>query len=101
MGYGGRFFDLWRISEGNVLGREIYPDIVKCKNDCLEESNSEKQEKNFPFKKRHFLPSRLFMTPSLHFHLSCTTAFDDDEYFLNIDVDKQLHLKLSNEVNSF
>ena len=29
----------------------IYPDIVKCTNDCLEEPQSEEQEKNLPFKK--------------------------------------------------
>jgi len=43
------YFDLYRFIEEEVA--IIYPDIVKCKNDCLEESNSEKQEKNFPFKK--------------------------------------------------
>ena len=29
----------------------IYPDIVKCNNDCLEEPHPEEQEKNLPFKK--------------------------------------------------
>jgi uncharacterized metal-binding protein YceD (DUF177 family) len=29
----------------------IYPDIVKCNKDCLEESHPEEQEKNLPFKK--------------------------------------------------
>ena len=29
----------------------IYPDIVKCNKDCLEEPHPEEQEKNLPFKK--------------------------------------------------
>ena len=43
------YFDLYRFIEEEVA--IIYPDIVKCTNDCLEEPHHEHQEKNLPFKK--------------------------------------------------
>ena len=43
------YFDLYRFIEEEVA--IIYPDIVKCNKDCLEELHPEEQEKNLPFKK--------------------------------------------------
>ena len=43
------YFDLYRFIEEEIA--IIYPDIVKCTKNCLEESHPEEQEKNLPFKK--------------------------------------------------
>lgn len=43
------YFDLYSFIEEEVA--IIYPDIVKCNNDCLEEPHPEEKEKNLPFKK--------------------------------------------------
>ncbi len=43
------YFDLYRFIEEEIA--IIYPDIVKCNNNCLEESHPGEQEKNLPFKK--------------------------------------------------
>ena len=43
------YFDLYRFIEEEVA--IIYPDIVKCNKDCLEESHPEEQEKTSLLKK--------------------------------------------------
>ena len=43
------YFDLQKFIEEEIALN--YPDIVKCEESCIEDNESLKQEKNFPFKK--------------------------------------------------